>query len=164
MNRRLVALGAAVTLLAASPASAAGLKFSARLSGAQEAPAVVTTASGKVSAKFDDALTQVEVKVTLSDIVNVTAAHFHCGRAGEEGAVAFGLIMPGPCALVGQTIACTLTNADLAANDCNLTLEDGRPINNIASLAFAMRDGLIYANIHTMANTGGEIRGQMIGK
>jgi hypothetical protein len=38
----------------------------------------------------------------------------------------------------------------------------GRPINNIASLAFAMRDGLIYANVHTVANTGGEVRGQLL--
>jgi hypothetical protein len=38
----------------------------------------------------------------------------------------------------------------------------GMPINNIASLAFAMRDGLIYANVHTVANSGGEARGQLL--
>ena len=35
----------------------------------------------------------------------------------------------------------------------------GRPVNNIASLAFAMRDGLIYANVHTVAHSGGEVGG-----
>jgi hypothetical protein len=54
----------------------------------------------------------------------------------------------------------TLTNADIAAVDCVTPI--GRPVNNIASLAFAARDGLIYANVHTVANSGGEIRGQLL--
>ncbi len=38
----------------------------------------------------------------------------------------------------------------------------GRPVNNIAALALAMRDGLIYINVHTAAFGGGEIRGQLL--
>jgi hypothetical protein len=163
MKRVLAAIGASLTLLVMStPASAAGMKFQAALSGDQQVPEVVTGASGKVLAKFDAALTEVEVKVSMSGIVDVTAAHFHCNRAGQNGVVAFGLIAPGACTLVNNQIQCTLTNADVTPGDC--VPDIGRPVNNIAALAFAMRDGLIYFNVHTMLHTTGELRGQMIGK
>ena len=55
----------------------------------------------------------------------------------------------------------TLTNADSTGADCVPTI--GRVVNNLASLAFAMRDGLIYANVHTRPQfMGGEVRGQMV--
>jgi hypothetical protein len=164
MQRRLVAIGAALALLAPTTTafSAAGLKFAARLTGAQQAPTVATAAEGKVTVKFDEGLTQMEVKLNMTNIANVTAAHFHCNRPGQNGSVAFGLITPGPCTLVADQINCTLTNADVQANSC--VSEVGREVNNIAALAFAMRDGLIYANVHTSANTSGEIRGQLLGK
>jgi hypothetical protein len=164
MQRRLVAIGAALALLAPStPAlSAAGLKFAARLTGDQQVPGIATPADGKVTVKFDEGFTQVEVKLNMTNIANVTAAHFHCNRPGQNGSVAFGLIAPGPCTLVANQINCTLTSADVQPSSC--LSEVGREVNNIAALAFAMRDGLIYANVHTMANTSGEIRGQLLGK
>ena len=163
MRAGLVLVGAACSLLTVcGPAFAGPLKFAARLSGAQQTPAVASAADGKVTVKFDEGLTQVEVKLTMTNITNVTAAHFHCNRAGLNGSVAFGLVAPGPCTLLGNQINCTLTNADLTPNMC--ASEVGREVNNIAALALAMKDGLIYANVHTMANSGGEIRGQMIGK
>lgn len=163
MNRRLVAIAVTLALLVGTaPAWAAPLKFAARLSGAQQNPEVATAASGKLTVKFDEALTQVEIKLNLADLSDFTAAHFHCNRAGLDGGVAFGIIMPGPCVLAANQIRCTLTNADVTPNSCGA--EIGRPINNIASLAFAMRDGLIYANVHTLAHTTGEIRGQLVGK
>jgi hypothetical protein len=38
----------------------------------------------------------------------------------------------------------------------------GRPVNNIAALAFAKRDGLIYVNLHTPTQPAGEVRGQLV--
>ena len=52
-----------------------------------------------------------------------------------------------------------LTNADFTGADCVPII--GRPVNNIAALAFAMEQGLIYINVHTTDNLPGEVRGQM---
>jgi hypothetical protein len=150
------------------------LGFTANLSGAQEVPTVDTiplAEKGEVEAKFDEGFTQVEVRLQVRgnlEGTTVQGAHFHCGRPGENGPIALGLFDPGnltfdPDSGVAEGV---LTNDDFTGANC---VEDdegneiiGRPVNNIVALAFAMDDGLIYANVHTDANPGGEIRGQML--
>jgi len=140
--------------------------FEAHLSGAQEVTTppplgVITPATGFVSAKFDEAFTQVEVELLVENPSSeVQAAHFHCARAGENGGVTFGLFEPGPLTFEDGKAKGILTNADWTGLDCNPTV--GTPVNNIASLAFAMNEGLIYANVHTEDNMPGEIRGQLL--
>ncbi len=141
-----------------------GLKFKATLTGAQEVTdplgGVDTPATGMVKAKFDKGLTQVNVDLNVKNTVGtVTRAHFHCAGPGENGPIVFGLFDPGPLP-VGEKSKGTLTNDDFTGADCVPNI--GRPVNNIAALAFAMRDGLIYANVHTSAFGPGEIRGQML--
>lgn len=142
------------------------LRLSATLSGAQEVTdpsgGVDTVATGEIEATFDPGLTQVAVRLRTFDIDNVTRAHFHCARAGANGPIALGLFDPGPCVFdeaTGET-ECTLSNDDFQLADCITPI--GRPVVNIASLFFAMRDGLIYANVHTSDFPGGEIRGQLL--
>ena len=139
-------------------------KFKAVLSGAQEVTnppgGVVTDASGEIMAQFDEALTRVEVNLQVNDSAGTfNRAHFHCARAGQNGPVAFGLVDPGPLVFDAQGVSGTLTNADFTGADCGPSI--GRPVNNIAALAFAMQDGLIYVNVHSTAFPPGEIRGQM---
>lgn len=138
-----------------------GLKFQARLTGAQEVPERDSPAKAEIEAQFDAGFTELEVelKVTDNTVGQVTRAHFHCAPAGANGPIVFGLFDPGPFP-VGNQVDGILTNADYTGADC--VEASGRVINNLASLAFAMRDGLIYANIHTSVFTGGELRGQMI--
>lgn len=145
--------------------------FGATLSGHQEvvvddAGAVVpggtgSTASGRIDVEFGDAYAQLHVNLSIQNLANAfAAAHFHCGRPGENGPIVFGLVNPGNLAFDGTTIRGTLKNADYTGEDCVELI--GRPVNNLVSLAFAMRDGLIYANVHTDAFPAGEIRGQML--
>ncbi|MGH7928253.1 MAG: CHRD domain-containing protein [Candidatus Binatia bacterium] len=138
-----------------------GLKFDAQLTGAQEVPERDTPAKADIAAQFDLGFTELEVELKVSDntVGTVTRAHFHCAAPGANGPIVFGLFDPGPFP-VGNRVDGTLTNADYTGADCVPTT--GRVINNLASLALAMRDGLIYANIHTTIFTGGELRGQMI--
>jgi hypothetical protein len=141
------------------------LEFLAVLTGAQENTTppggVDTERTAAGTADFDAGLTSVRVHVKVSDPTNIVAAHFHCGKPAENGPIVFGLISPGPLMLEANVIRGTLTNADTnpAANCVPLI---GRQITNIAALALAMREGLVYLNIHTSAFPAGEIRGQML--
>jgi hypothetical protein len=141
------------------------LEFLAVLTGAQEVTAppggVATDRTAVGNAHFDAGFTRVRVHVRVSDPSNIVAAHFHCGKPGENGPVVFGLFSPGPLALEGNTVKGTLTNAD-ANSAANCVPLVGRPVNNIAALALAMREGLVYLNIHTSTFPAGEIRGQLL--
>jgi len=140
-----------------------GLKFSARLSGAQEGQGVDSAGAGSVSVRFDAAFTQVFVDLRVGNLTgNFTRAHFHCNRPGANGPIAFGLVAPGPLVFDGRRVRGVLTNADFNGADCTSVALVGRPVNNIAALAFAMRDGLVYLNVHTDLFPGGEIRGQLL--
>jgi hypothetical protein len=154
----------ALSACLAVPGAAYGqgrLLFKAKLRGAQQVTEVVTDTTAKVIADFNKGLTKVIVTLTVVNGVAVTGAHFHCARAGEDGPVAFGLFSPGPLVFDAASGVAegALTNDDFTGSDCVSNI--GRPVNNIAALAFAMRDGLIYTNVHTSANGSGEVRGQL---
>jgi hypothetical protein len=170
MKRRLMCSAAGAILLAAGPALGDDFVFLAQLSGSQEVVftdeefvpgGVVTDGSALANARFDEQLSSISVELRVLGLTGAfTAAHFHCGRPGENGPVVFGLVEPGRLTFDGETITGDLTNADYTGADCLPVV--GRPINNIASLALAMKDGLIYANVHTDLHPAGEIRGQML--
>jgi CHRD domain len=144
------------------------LRFEATLSGAQEVPTVTTETTGEIKVDFDEGLTQAEFDLSVFNGVEVRVAHFHCERPGRNGPVVIFLFESvDPIDVDGELVEGTLTNAGFlpagagaGPMDCPALI--GRPINNIASLAFAMRDGLIYANVHTVANPGGAARGQLL--
>jgi hypothetical protein len=140
-----------------------GLRFSARLSGAQEGQGVDSQGFGRATVRFDAAFTQVFVDLRVDGLTGTfTRAHFHCNRPGANGPIAFGLVDPGPLVFDGRRVRGVLTNADFSGSDCGAVALVGRPVNNIAALAFAMRDGLVYVNVHTDLFPGGEVRGQLL--
>jgi CHRD domain len=138
----------ALLAVSSSAYGAQGLRFEATLSGAQEVPPVETNTTGEIKVDFDAGLTQAEFDLRVFDGIGVRVAHFHCGRAGENGPVVvdlFGPVEEG-VDVDGELAEGTVTSADFRVVDCVPNI--GRPVNNIAniaSLAFAARDGLIYA-------------------
>ena len=145
--------------------------FTGRLSGAQEVPpspplipgGVQTTASGSVAVTFSPPLSSLNFKLDVNNATGVIAAHFHCGRPGQNGPIVVPLFeSPSGVNVNGVLAARTLTNANIAATASECDAVIGRPVNNIASLAFAARDGLIYANVHTVTNPEGEFRAQLV--
>ena len=141
--------------------SRGGLEFTAILSGAQEVPGNDSNGRARATVKFDAAFTRVWVDVRVRGLTgSFTAAHFHCNRAGASGPPKLGLQGPGPLMFDGERLRGVLTNEHILGTDCESVV--GRPINNLVSLALAMRDGLIYLNVHSDLYPPGEVRGQML--
>ncbi len=126
-----------VSVLSFSPAFAETLSFKAALTGAEEVPATTTKGVGQVDAMFDTVTMKLSWKGTYSGLSGpTTAAHFH-GPA-DKGANA-GVLIPAPAALSPFEGSATLTKAQETE----------------------LMAGKVYFNIHTAANTNGEIRGQI---
>jgi hypothetical protein len=113
--------------------------------------------SGSFVVQFNPGLNRATYLLNLSNVANVTAAHLHCGRAGENGPVVAPLLGNNTRQ---QNVTGSVRNADIDATaDCRSTI--GRSINNVASLLAAMNEGLVYVNVHTQQYPDGFIRGQL---
>lgn len=148
--KRIFVFLAALALLLALPGSAlAAEEFTAQLSGDAEVPPVDTEGSGSATVTISDDGTEIAYQVSYSGLSgDVAASHIHFGGADVAG----GVILPlahGPSPFSG-----TLTEADL-------TPVEGGP-QTFEEALDAIRAGETYVNLHTAANPGGEIRGQLV--
>ncbi|MGB7345287.1 MAG: Calx-beta domain-containing protein [Pirellulaceae bacterium] len=125
----------------------------AALEGGQEVPAVTTAATGTAAFQFN-AVTgtfDLDLFVTGLELTDttaapeLTAAHIHVGAAGAEGPVILNL-------LGSESFVEVDGGLRLKLNDVAL------PAANVADLA----RGNLYFNVHSSANAGGEIRGQLV--
>jgi len=129
-----LAFGAAVVL--AGPALADKMK--ATLDGKSEVPPVTSAATGTAELDYDPASKKLTWTVTYSGLSGpATAAHFHGpAEAGKNAGVAVAIPNAGTSPVSGSATLTDAQAADLAG-------------------------GKYYINIHTAANPGGEIRGQV---
>ena len=141
-----------------------GWEFEAELEGAQEVPAVTTDTTGEIEVEFDEALTEAEFELKVSDGEAITQAHLHCAPEGNNGPVVVFLsgFVPGGFDVDEDLAKFTLTDANVAAVGADCVPSIGMAINNLADLALEMENGNIYANVHSVANPGGEVRGQLL--
>jgi hypothetical protein len=133
----LATLACAGMLALASPSIAATINLKATLSGKTEVPPNASPASGAVTATFDDASKKLTWKGSYKDLSGpATAAHFH-GPApdGKNAGVAIPITPNGP------------------EFEGTATLTDAQAKELLA--------GEWYVNVHTAANKGGELRGQL---
>ena len=130
-----LALGA--TIAFAGPAFADKMKAS--LDGKSEVPANTSAATGTAAIDYDAATKKLSWKLTYTGLSGpATAAHFHGpAEAGKNAGVAVAIPNAGTSPVEGSA---TLTDAQAA----DLTA------------------GKYYVNVHTAANPGGEIRGQVM--
>jgi hypothetical protein len=126
--------------------------FTATLNGANERPnPVTTTAGGTATVTIGNNSLTYNIQVT--GITDANAAHIHIGNATVAGGILVHLTpaTPPTGTFTGTFSSGTITAATLA----------GGPVS-FESLATLIRNGDTYINVHTTANPGGEIRGQLV--
>ena len=130
----------AVALLALAPAAFAATEtYTADLKAASEVPAVDSKGSGALNASYDTTSKKLTYTVTYKDLSGpAAAAHFHGPADAKTNA---GIVVPVNGA-VTSPIKGEATLTDAQAKD--------------------LADGKWYFNVHTAANKGGEIRGQVM--
>jgi hypothetical protein len=139
-----------------------GRKFEARLTGEQEVTTppggVDTETRGKAEFKFNRDRNELRFELEVKDGERVTQAHIHCAPAGSNGPIIIflGGFHDRGWDVDGDWIGdATATDANITNTACGATL---------AEIAEAMAAGNTYANVHTTANPGGEVRGQIHGE
>jgi hypothetical protein len=137
LRSSLAALACTAVLALGSTSMAANVNLKADLKAASEVPPTDSKGTGSVTATYDTASKKLSWKGSVSGLSGpATAAHFHSGEVGKNGGVAV-----------------PIAGADKGAFEGSATLTDAQAEDLMA--------GKWYVNVHTAANKGGEIRGQM---
>jgi hypothetical protein len=153
------ALALAVLAGTAGQAAAETGNLVAVLTTSQEVPPTNTQASGEARITFNTDLNQLVCTLSVNNITDLTQAHFHVGKPGENGAVVLWLYPNAAPPVVKPGT----TNGLLAAGSYNSSMLVGPMAGgNINDLARMLQNGQAYVNVHTVVNPGGEIRGQAL--
>lgn len=160
MRRLIVVLAAAALFVTgALPALSAGpTNYRTHLTGDEEVPAVETQAQGQAIFKLSADGETLHYRLIVANIEDVLMAHIHLAPAGENGDVVVWLYPDGPPPQLiegrfqGVLAQGEITTADLVGPLAGQTLDD---------LIAAFNNGTAYVNVHTVANPGGEVRGQI---
>ncbi|MBA2501158.1 MAG: CHRD domain-containing protein [Chitinophagaceae bacterium] len=117
------------------------LTLTGNANGAQEVPAVTTAATGTLTGSYNDNTNELSYTINWTGLSgNVVAAHFH-----------------GPAAT--GTNASPVIDLTVTTNGTNGNITGTQTLN--ATNEGFLKAGTLYYNLHTAANPGGEIRGQV---
>jgi hypothetical protein len=144
-----VAVAAVATSCGSSTTAPTSKTFVATMLPANEIPPKTTTGTGV--ATFVDKGSEIDWTMELTGMTGVFASHIHLGNATTIGPVIFNLFITNGTntgTLTGVVGSGTITNA----NNVAISLD---------SLRVLFNNGNAYVNVHTTANGGGEIRGQV---
>jgi hypothetical protein len=134
--------------------SANAQEFKTKLKGSQEVPPVKTKASGEAIFREFEGKRRMIYRLYVSDIENVTAAHIHNGKKGENGPPVL-ILYRGPKKagkFSGMIAEGIVTNYEL------LGPLEGKTLRALKEMIYA---GDAYVNVHTVQHPDGEIRGQL---
>ncbi len=132
---------------------AAGKSFKSMLSGSQCVPTVETMAKGDATFTPMNDEKALSYYVTVSDIENVTAAHIHLGKKGENGPPVAVITNEKRAGKFSGTLAeGTITQKDLIGS------MEGKSVKDLIK---QIKKGNAYLNVHTDKYPNGEIRGQI---
>ena len=128
-----------------TPSLPPGTKFTAHLTGGQTIPATTIDATGDGVAVLSPDESTLTVNLTLNGQVSPTGVDMHDAPPGQNGPFVKSLNYS------GNTASTVWTSAT-------------RPNPLTPALVADLKAGNIYLNVHvnTAANTGGELRGQLV--
>lgn len=140
--------------LTVSLGMAASHAFKAKLTGKEVVPIVTTKAKGEADFKPGKDGKELTYTLTVKDIENVSAAHIHTGKKGENGGPVAGLFAGPKKAgkFSGVLVKGTITDKDLMGPLAGKT---------VADLVAMIKSGGAYVNVHTDKYPDGELRGQI---
>jgi len=167
--RRILTLSLASTallLVLGNLAAAQQIKRAEKLLGGNENPPVVTDATGNFRARLFADRIEYRLRYDVADS-DVTQAHLHVANPGNNGNIAAFLCSnadgatapecpPSPGVVEGEIVAADVLEViDVAEPVTILEAED------LDGLARLIRQGSVYANVHSVDHPAGEIRGQL---
>ena len=113
--------------------------FITELGGDQEVPSLESDGIGLAALHYTPNTNVLEINILTSNLTGpITGIHLHNGSLGENGDVVENL------------------STSLDGNSVSVKIQAGDYID-------ALRNEDIYINVHTEANPGGEVRGQLVG-
>lgn len=134
--------------------AAPGKTYTAELSGKDVVPPVNTTATGSATFIVDATGTRIQFLLTVSNLTDANASRVHVGKPGSNGPGVL-ILFAGPTqsgaftgSLSGGTFGASALIGQLTAK-------------TIADFVALITSGQAYVNVGTVANPGGEIRGQI---
>jgi hypothetical protein len=157
MRRVLWVFAAMFVMCAAGAAEAQTIRMAATLAGSNETPApgVVTGAFGTATVTVDMATQTVTWSIDVFNMPTGTNnAHFHVGGPGVAGPTVVNVAFP---ANISNDF-----NLSGSATAANLIPRADQGIRSWEDFLQALVGGQTYLNVHSAANPGGEVRGQVL--
>jgi len=159
--KKLVYLAVLVTSSFAAHGDGNATRFKANLVSTEETPALFEAGTGSFTAEIVANDTQINFTLTYQNLTgNPSAAHVHFGQRSVAGGVSYFFCGGGGKPACPANTSGTVTGSVVAADVVGPAGQGIQP-GNLAGIIAMMRAGLTYANMHTAAHPGGEIRGQV---
>jgi hypothetical protein len=145
-----------VLLFSAAHAQAQTVTWTAQLSGGNEVPGVVTGAAGTATVTWNFATHTGTYRVDVYNFaVGVTASHIHAGAPGVAGPVVINF-----APVLGTSNDFGFSGNISCASD--FVPRQAQGIGSCEDFEQMMMLDNGYVNVHSTANPGGEIRGQIV--
>lgn len=150
-----LAIAGVLTLAFSAAAQAQTMTLTANLHGGNEVPGVTTGSAGTATVTWNSATKAGTYRVDVYNMpVGTTASHIHVGAAGVAGPVVINFTVP--AGGISNDFGLTGT---FACSDVVVRAPQG--INSCEDFEQALSLGNTYVNVHSTANPGGEVRGQL---
>ena len=147
--------GLFVLLVSATQAQAQTITFTANLHGGNEVPGVVTGSVGTATVTWNTVTKAGTYRVEVYNMpVGTTASHIHAGASGVGGPVVVNFAVPAGGISNDFALSGTFACSDVVPRAA-------QGINSCEDFEQALLLDNTYVNVHSTANPGGEIRGQL---